>query len=369
MKKRDVFILLLAGIAAFASCSLTGGSQENPAPGPVSELVLKASTMIIRADGQDAVQFTVLADGEPVTEDVRFYDGNNAPIELPSMTFTATAAGTYSFWAAYGTSHSGVVTVTAIDFPVPALPEDPAPESTDFARKVLLTQFTGTGCGYCPGMITLLRNVLSDEDYASRTVLAAAHTYNTSDPAYIPQRLDQAMGVSSYPMVVADMHLAFSNYNSENGLRTLIDEAYGTDAKAGISVKAELNGSTLVVRASVKAAETSEYRIGAWLLEDGIYGQQANYMQAQWTGDYDTHDNCIRIADSKVSNINFTGHSLGTVNAGETAEYPFVMTIEEGWNADNCHVVVFVTAPEGQAYIVNNAVDCEIGGEVPYMYE
>ncbi len=32
-----------------------------------------------------------------------------------------------------------------------SLPEDPTyPTSTDFTRKVLLTQHTGTNCGYCP---------------------------------------------------------------------------------------------------------------------------------------------------------------------------------------------------------------------------
>ncbi|HIZ86558.1 MAG TPA: Omp28-related outer membrane protein, partial [Candidatus Coprenecus pullistercoris] len=144
-----------------------------------------------------------------------------------------------------------------------------------------------------------------------------------------------------------DMYIAFSSYYNESALRTIIDNAYmRSGTKAGISARAELNGSTLVVLASVKAAETSEFRIGAWLLEDGIEGRQSNYYPDSWTDDFDTHDNCIRIADSRVSNSNFTGHSLGTVKAGQTAEYAFVMTVDEKWNAENCHLVLFVTTRE-----------------------
>ena len=264
------------------------------------------------------------------------------------------------------------VSVTAIGFPVPELPEDPDPENTSFSRKVLLTQFTGTGCGYCPGMIELLRSVMADEDYSSRTVLTACHSYNSNDPAFYSGGLDMALGVMGYPMVVADMSLSYNNYNNLAGLKNTIDAAYDSSpAKAGISARAELDGNTLVVIASVKAAETSVFRIGAWLLEDGIEGQQANYIAASWTGDYNTHDNCIRVADSRLSNTNFTGHSLGTIEAGETAEYAFVINIEEGWVAENCHLALFITAPEAESsdiFTVNNAVSCDINGEVTYQY-
>ena len=114
-----------------------GNEENNPGVGS-SELVLLASDMIIQANGEDAVQLTVLSDGEPVTEGVRLYDGKtNKLLELPDMTFTTTETGEYSFWAAYGTSHTDIVSVTAIGFPVPELPEDPDPENTSFSRKIL----------------------------------------------------------------------------------------------------------------------------------------------------------------------------------------------------------------------------------------
>ena len=160
------------------------------------------------------------------------------------------------------------------------------------------------------------------------------------------------------------------NYTSESGLRLLIDNCYSqSQALAGIAASAQLDGNTLVVTTSVKAAETADFRIGAWLLEDGIYGRQSNYNQAAWPGDYNTHDNCIRIADSRVSNYNYTGHSLGTVGAGETVEYAFVMDLDDSWVAENLHLVIFVTTPEDNAWVVNNAVSCDADGSVAFDYE
>ena len=225
---------LAAGAMMFFSCTElpdknndNGDDIGNGGNNPVgsTELVLLASEMIIHANGEDAVQFTVLSDGEPVTEGVRFYDGSSKQIELPDMKFTTTEPGAYSFWAAYGTSHTDIVTITAIGFPVPELPEDPEPGNTSFARRVLLTQFTGTGCGYCPGMIELLRSIMADEDYSSKTVLTACHSYNSNDPAFYSGGLDMALGVMGYPMVIADMSLSYNNYNNEAGLKSTIDAA------------------------------------------------------------------------------------------------------------------------------------------------
>ena len=154
MKIIEFLTFITAGAVMFSSCSsLTGDDEGTDGPGTpgATGLELQVSDMVIQADGKDAAVFTVLSDGKPVSEGVRFYDGaTNRQIELPEMAFTTTETGTYTFWAAYGTSHTETVSVTAIGFPVPELPDDPDPENTSFSRRVLLTQFTGTGCGYCP---------------------------------------------------------------------------------------------------------------------------------------------------------------------------------------------------------------------------
>lgn len=367
MKYLIYSVLMSAALSAAVSCGgLTG---EDDSTTPVSgNLTISLSASVIQADGEDASVINVMLDGTTVTEGVTIYDAStNKPLDLPDMVFTTTVSGTYSFWAAYGTEHSSTVTLRAIDFSVPVLPEDPEPDNLSFTRKCLVTQFTGTGCGYCPFMVLLLRDLMEDEEYSSRFVLAAAHTYSSSDPAYLSSRLDQAMGVNSYPNLVIDMKYSYGNYNSYSGLTATLDQAYSECGPGtGIAVSTGLEGNTAVIRVSVKAAETGEYRIGAWLLEDGIYGRQSNYGAE---GDFDTHDNCIRVADSKVSASDFSGHSLGTLEKGTEAEYVFVIDIEDGWVKENCHLVVFTSVLDGRSYRVCNAVSCGLSESLEYSYE
>lgn len=373
MKSFNLIAASCAALLAFSSCDglVDNSGKDQIKPSGDGDLVLSVSSSIIQANGEDAAVLTVLYDGVPVTEGVTLYDGDNNVVDLPSFTFTTEQEGTYSFWAAYGTSYSETVTVTAIAFQVPDLPEDPQPDSKSFAKKMLLTQFTGTGCGYCPGMINLLRTAMADDNYSSKIIIAAAHQYNYDDPAYLSSaNLSGAMGITGFPTVVVDMYMSFSNYTSSTALYNILDYCYEKDpAIAGIAASSNLEDGTLVVTASVKAAKTSEFRIGAWLLEDGIYGKQSNYNSASWTGDYNTHDNCIRLADSKVSNTNYTGYSLGMIEAGKTAEHAFIMNVDDSWVVDNLHLVIFVTAKDGNSWIVNNAVACDVNGSVQYQYE
>ena len=139
-------------------------------------------------------------------------------------------------------------------------------------------------------------------------------------------------------------------------------------AKAGIAATTAYSADNVIVTMSLKVAETAEYKVGAWLLEDDIFGSQLNGTGI--SGNFDMHDNCLRYADytGQGSRADYTGVSLGTVNAGETAEYTFVIKTESGWNIENCHLALFVSAEEDGHFYVNNAVSCGIGETVAYEY-
>lgn len=100
MKIIEFLTFITAGAVMFSSCSsLTGDDEGADGPGTpgATGLELQVSDMVIQADGKDAAVFTVLSDGKPVSEGVRFYDGaTNRQIELPEMAFTTTETGTYT---------------------------------------------------------------------------------------------------------------------------------------------------------------------------------------------------------------------------------------------------------------------------------
>lgn len=340
-----------------------GGEQEDPED-LTAEFKLVSDKTRIFSDGEDYATLTVTLGGKEVTEGLTFYNGDKE-IEIPEGKFSATDFGSYNLWVAYKTinTYKEILTIDA----VPALPEDPQPESTSFKHKVLITQFTGTGCGYCPPVKTALHEYFTHETFAAsaaNAILASAHGFNSDDPAYIPGCGNL---VSGFPTVMFDLRpdVTVGNPTTPAAIKRIVDELHSYwDAKAGISATFAYKDGKAMVNVAIKAAETGEFRVGAWLLEDAIEARQSN-----GTKDYHhIHDDCVRIVDSKTSSADWTGHNLGEIKEGETAEYIFQFDFKNNWVPENCHVAIFISFKDGKKYYVNNVVDCPINGQVQFDY-
>lgn len=346
-------------------------SAINLEPNNQKGLTASLSTAVVET-GEDRAIFIIRYDGEVLNGGYDIYDhATNTKVSLPTMSVTSASgtayelpyystseAGSRSFWIAYKTYNTSQtpLAVTAVDFEIPTRPIDPQPDNLQFKHRSMIMQFTGLGCGYCPFMIAALRDVLADENYGSKAVLAAVHTYS-GDPYAPADRLDYYFNVSNYPTVIFDMMVQIQNYgytaNIAN-IKNCIDQSLSSAAQAGISARMAKDANTLIVRMSVKAAESNSFRVGAWVLEDGLTGTQSNYGME---GEFNTHDNVLRAADSKDSNTNsYTGYDIGHLNAGDTSDHLFVIPLDPEWDADNCHLLLFVSALDGSSYTVTNAV-------------
>lgn len=260
------------------------------------------------------------------------------------------------------------------------VPEDKYPSKTDFKRRILLTQFTGTGCGFCPRIINALYQ-LNHSSYADDVVLSAAHLYNSGDPAYLSSAtgLASSLNITAYPRVCADLNKnAMTNSTYESILSLISDANNRTSVKGGIAVNSVYNAetNTICINTLVKAKESAEFRVSAWLLEDGVYGQQSNNNIAPLEGvDFDIHNNCIRSAYSSLTPYDFTGFPLGTIEAGKTASMEFVFTLkpngtgsQNNWNHDNLRLIVFISTKEDTGWHVNNVVKVPKNGSVDFEY-
>lgn len=321
---------------------------------PSKGLFVYLSTTLIRADGADAVRIKVFFDGDEVTDQASYYRlPDNTEVDLSNGRYTATTAGTFSFWVAYKTENtiSTPSTITAVDFEIPDRPTDPNPSSTNFVRRVQALQFTGTGCGYCPLMMTSLRNMAADASLADKFLVAACHSYNASDPMYLGSGMSNAFGINSYPTVVMDMR-SVSTSSAETYVRNLLGTNYNrTEALAGIAVHSEMSGNTVVAHVVVKAAREKSFRVGVMVLEDGIYASQSNYNNLP--GDFNTHNNTIRLVDATRT---YKGYELGTIKPGAVVDQLFALNIDEKWNQENCRLMVYVCADEGSGVYVNNVI-------------
>ena len=282
MKTLKLFAMLCTTLLLCNSCLKGIGWEEeqrenNKEPEkPQTGLVLTATPSTITADGEDVAILEVTLDGEVIEEGFTLYDEEDNIVELENMEFSTNVAGEYKFWAAYKAYNSETITITAeeptTDGPdnpdEPEGPTDEDPENLNFKRRGLLIQFTGTGCGYCPGMFSALREVMQDKTFANNTVLAAAHRYNGTDPAYLANyALDIAMGVGGFPSLSADMYYTYGLYsNMVEVIHKMVDASFErTTTKAGISAVSYIEDDKVVVKATVKAAEESHFRIGAWI--------------------------------------------------------------------------------------------------------
>lgn len=371
-------------------------TPEKPTPEDLTLRIISDRNLV--QTNVDVATITVTLGDEVLTEGVTFYDKDFNVIEMPDFKFVAKKAGDHVIWANYGTYESDEITIKAIDVPIPETPADPKPESTSFKTRVLMTEFTTTGCAYCPNMKSLLHRTLEDAEYADKVVLTACHSgliNGKADPAYVKTTFDDFCSISGFPTVNFDMYYSFGNYTvSKSEVQGMIDDFHASKeaVAAGIAVNSSVDGDKMIVKATVKAAEDGVYRVGAFLLEDGIYAVQSGGSAEDWMN---THDDVIRFMDSKyyssAGKDQYFGHSVGNIGKGQTADYVFDWDLDVIWSEgalngelyggvywdefvmENLHLVVFVstlgTDDKGnQYYYVNNVIDCPVNGMTPYEY-
>ena len=209
MKNLFKYASLLAAAVMLFSCH--GYYDPNdPAYGGGGEVdenaVLKITSdrNLIQTFGGDHANLTVTLGSKVITEEVIFFDGSNKIIEIPDFKFYASEPGEYEIWANYGTYNSEKIAIKAISVKIPETPADPKPQSTDFKVRTLVTEFTTTGCSWCPSMKKVLHEALDDASVADKVVMTACHSSlinGVKDPSYIKTGYEDFSGATGLPFV------------------------------------------------------------------------------------------------------------------------------------------------------------------------
>ena len=389
MKTLKFLAIFCLGALLFTGCENSNGDNGGNNSGNGNDsgkksLILVADKTTIYDNGFDAATFTLYYDGLILEKGYDLYLDTGEEFIVGNQ-FVSDKQGSFEIWAAYGTVISNTVTINVVATPpaAPEAPKDTNPSKTNFKRRVLLTQITGTGCQYCPLMINAVHQAMTGS-YGDDAVLAVAHLWNDNDPAYLydAQTLDNSLGANGAPYLFMDLNKNYdTNYTLaaiNKNIQSRLDEV---TTRGGIAVNSEYHAEEgyIVLNATVKAAQTTEFRVGAWLLEDGIKATQTNpngYTPVAGV-DFNTHDDCIRLADSKYTSSNYTGYSIGTIEAGKTASREFAFKLKANgngsatkWNHDNLKVIVFISTKEDSGvWSVNNVVSCPKDGSVDFEYE
>ena len=359
MKFVKFFVLALAALA-FIGC----GEEKPQGVVPTGDAVLTANNNSVVVN--TPIEFTVTADdGTDLTAQATIFDKTHDFVEV-SNPFTPTMDGDYEFYAVVGNIITATIKVNVVPT-IPALPVDEKPENTKFNHRLLLVDHTGNTCGYCPDMMAALKEVAETGDYHSKYYEAMAHTYSTGDPAYsaAAAAVSSHHGVNNYPTLTYNFfHDTASDRNAAHimGQIDALWKAEGADA--GIAAAASLASTSVIVNTEVKAAVDGEYRITAWLLEDGIYAKQTNARE-EWMN---THDNAIR---QRIDSDNITGVDLGALTTGETKSTALTLKIVGNkWVRENLKVMVIVSAKNAKGkFDVVNVTICPMNDVVTYDYK
>ena len=364
MKKLIYSLFALTMLFGMASC------EEKPVEG---KLVLTVSTDLFVADGEEGVEFTVkVGDVDVTAESIIYVD--NKPIT--GNFFSTTEAKIYKAFATYNGQLSNQLSVKAAN---PALyvelPEDTlADKFSGFHHNVLMTQATGTWCGWCPLMILGIELFQENRSNAHNTVVVASHSGDelSSDAS---EAVIKTLNAKNYPSVYFSLNpeTLVSSYtnielNAEN-INTTAGMELKEKANAGIAATVATNKSVVAVRAAVKIGKTDTYRINAWLVEDSVTA----YQSSQWEGftpGYVKHNHVLRAAScvSPIQGELLAGNS--TCQQGDTYEYYHEFNVAESdvVDAANCKVVVLVSTGTGKNCFVNNVIECSVGESVPFAY-
>lgn len=257
------------------------------------------------------------------------------------------------------------------------LPADPQPAKFEnFTRRVMILDHTGQQCGYCPGVMKILESIDKNDKHKDKVVIVAAHNYGSDQmncTLATTARSKLKIGGSA-PYVTYDHRTdkEYSQAGSGGTVSTFMARAdkiiENFPAKAGISATVKEDGDNIVVYVGVKIAEAGKYTIGAWILEDGEVAYQSG------GGDKFTHNHILR---GGKNNNDIWGDALDTDKDKVFAKGDKVgkiITIKKPAklkDINKTRVAIFLCTPdkEGAAKsYVNNIIQCEVGGSVPFSY-
>lgn len=149
-------------------------------------------------------------------------------------------------------------------------------------RNVVVEEFTGTGCGWCPrGLIGMEK---MRETFGDRFIGIGIHQYNSSDAMYIA---NYPNNFSSAPSCMIDRNGADIDpyYGTSNDICDDFRTAMNIPTTVDVNVSGVVNEeeTEVVVTATIEPLfDTSDYRIEYVLIGDGLKGTTTAWKQSNY---------------------------------------------------------------------------------------
>jgi thiol-disulfide isomerase/thioredoxin len=334
------FILLF-----FAALAFTGCSSDYTILNSVGNIALTADSSY-RVIG-NTITFTIKDDeGNDVTGEASIYVDGTA---INGNTYTSATTGTYTVTASYLGIESLPVVVTFGDG-----------SEVNFVKRLLVEDYTGTWCGYCPRVAYALEQLHAQtEDIVAVAIHRSSSNVSSSvyDPYnYDTTELENILNIPGYPKGMLNRMTQWG-FPEPSNIAQAIALTQGENPKLGLALTPTVSGNNVSLDVNVKFSKNfSGLKLVVYVIENGLVYPQHNY-----TDYYGGVDVIEDYAQNHVLRAVFTP-LLGEAIAGtETVvNNTFTKTFSVSMpatvtNAANIEFVAFVVDADGNALNVRKA--------------
>ena len=329
MKKLH-FLSVLLTFGLLISCS-----KEDNNSGGASEQSITITANPTEAYVGDNIQFTVRnSNNANITSTAVIYI-NNSPIV--NDFYTTTAAGTLSVYAKYQVSSTVSITSPTIQIPVI--------QGINFNKRVLIEDYTGTWCQFCPRVSYSIGQVRAQTNDA---VVVAIHRGNDPYNFSGASVLESMIGLTGYPTGMLNRKTDWT-YPENNNIAQAVDLTTGSNPKIGLAMTNSVSGSTVSVQVNVKFGKNfSGLKLVVYALEDNLL-----YNQINATSYYGGVNPIVNFNHKDVLRAFLTSSILGdNITGGTTVNEVYTKTFNYNLGnaqASNIHFVAFVVDAAGNA--------------------
>ena len=272
----------------------------------------------------ETIIFSVFdGEGNNVSSSTDFYVNET---KIPSNTHTFNTIGTFDVYAKYGQLTSETKTIEIMPTPI------------TFKQNVVVEDFTGTWCGWCPRVSEAVR-LLKQE--TSDAIVVAIHN---GDAMQFSQEgaIRQAFNVTGFPTALINRKERWASPQPSNVAQ--VTGKMSGKSYASIAMESTVSGDVLDLKVKVMMGYSyKSMKLAVYMLEDGLVYDQRNFTSyyggADPIRDF-VHDDVLRRSLTDVFGDDIPQDQVGH---NKTFTRDFQYAIPPSYDKNKVKLVAFVT--------------------------
>uniref|UniRef100_UPI00404B1796 Omp28-related outer membrane protein n=1 Tax=Flavobacterium sp. TaxID=239 RepID=UPI00404B1796 len=217
----------------------------------------------------ETMEFTVLTNsGQDVTASATFYIDD---VIIDGNTFSSNTIGTYTVKASYFGVNSESISLNFHDG-----------SEINFIKRVLIEDYTGTWCGYCPRVAFAIERVAEQTAYAVPVAIHRSSS-NPADANYDPYNYDTSelellpQIPAGYPKGLLNRVIRWTPLE-QNNIPQALALTQGENPKLGLAMNASFDNGTINLEVKTKFSNSFQnLKLVVYVLENDLFHNQVNY--------------------------------------------------------------------------------------------